>query len=349
MRVAAYTGGWRDPSARARVRQYVPHLSHAGIEVREYPLPYGAQMPRNKAKILPWIGATVAHRLAALAAGQSADATWVCRQLLPTYVNLAALAKKPIALDVDDAIWMTRGGNRVEELARASSLVVCGNAFLAEKFAGWNSNLAIVPTAVDTDFYRPGDTAAECGVVIGWIGTSGNFPYLGLLQGALRRTFQRFPSSRLLVVADKAPSLPDLPTERVEFVPWSPEAEQASMQRMSLGLMPMEDTEWAKGKCAYKMLCYMASSLPVVVSPFGMNAEVLAEGEIGFGPTNEEQWSEALASLIEDREMRGKMGDRGRRIAEERYSVAVLAKRYSGLFHALAGGGAVPAGSGSSG
>ena len=335
MDIAAYTGGWRDPSARARVRQYMPLLAGRGVHVREYPLPFGAQMPRSKAGLLPWGAATVSYRLASLLAGRGADAAWVCRQLLPAYIHIASLAAKPLVLDVDDAIWMTRGGHRVEALARSAALVVCGNAFLAEKFSEWTANIAILPTAVDTEFYRPAAAAAAHGVVIGWIGTSGNFPYLASLQGALRRTLQRFPATRLLVVAEKAPTLDQLPADRVEFVRWSPQAEQDAMRRMSIGLMPLENSEWARGKCSYKMLCYMASSMPVVVSPFGMNADVLREAEIGFGPMTEAEWVEALGSLVQSPALRAQMGREGRRIAESRYSVAVLGQRYANLFHAL--------------
>jgi glycosyltransferase involved in cell wall biosynthesis len=335
MRVAAYTGGKGNPSARARVRQYLPSLRGLGIAVREYPLPFEAQMPTSAVTRIPWMVATTGYRLCSMAAGLGADATWVCRQFLPTYLNVERMAKKPIVLDVDDAIWMTRGGKRVEALARSAAVVVCGNAYLAAKFSDWNANIAVIPTAVDTDFYEGGETIDKEGVTLGWVGTSGNFPYLATIQDALRQTLDRFPKSRLLIVADRPPPLTGLASDRVEFVRWTPAAEQQAMRRIDIGLMPMQDTEWAQGKCSYKMLCYMAAAIPVVVSPFGMNAEVLRQGDVGFGPVHEDEWCSALAELIENRELRQGMGAQGRALTVSTYSVIHLAKEYARIFQSL--------------
>jgi len=337
MKVAAYTGGRLDPSARARVRQFIGPLATRGIVVTEYPLPYGCAQPEHRVLLPAWGAMTIANRIASLVTGHAAHASWVSRQLLPSYLSIQQLLKRPAVLDVDDAIWLNRGGERVPRLASSAQTVVCGNDFLAQRFREWNDNVVVIPTAIDTDFYQPGNATGDSidGVVIGWTGTSMNFRYLYLVEPALARILDRYKDVRVLIVADKPPQFRVLSQSRFEFVRWTPSAERSAMARMSIGLMPLEDSEWARGKCSYKMLCYMAASLPVLVSPIGMNNEVLAQGQIGYGASSTDEWVKSLAILIEDSALRIEMGRIGRRVVESRYSLAKLASKYSDIFHSL--------------
>jgi glycosyltransferase involved in cell wall biosynthesis len=114
---------------------------------------------------------------------------------------------------------------------------------------------------------------------------------------------------------------------------------------MSIGLMPLADNVWCNGKCSYKMLCYMAAGLPVVVTAAGMNREVLAMGEVGLSAGCEQQWVDALTALLSDADLRQRMGAAGRVVVEERFSLQRLAKQYAVVFHSL--GGDLPQGSSS--
>jgi glycosyltransferase involved in cell wall biosynthesis len=340
MNVAAYTPGILDASSRARVRQFVEPLGKLDIVVTEYSSPCTSTMPVKTLDFPGWAAATVGSRLVSLAAGRSADVSWVLRQLLPAYLSVESLVKKPMILDVDDAIWLNRGGHRVPGLARSAQVVVCGNRFLAARFSEWNSNIVVIPTAVDTHRYEPGNVAGDGpdGVVIGWTGASGNFPYLYAVEDALAVILNRYHNCRVLVVADRAPQFSKLPKTQVEFTPWTPDTERSAVARMSIGLMPLADSEWTRGKCSYKMLCYMAASLPVVVSPVGMNNEVLAQGTIGYGASNTDEWIGALTQLIEDRPLRIAMGRAGRQIVEAEYSVDAAATKYATVFRSVAVG-----------
>jgi len=340
VRVAAYTGGVMVPSARARVRQYIGPLSRFGITVREYPLPLGNILPQRRGLRPLWIAATALSRTAALACSWKADVTWISRQLLPAFAPIQAMAKRPIILDVDDAVWLNTGGHRVGDLARASDLVVCGNAFLAHQFSLWNSNVAVIPTAVDTSWYRPHpnrDRGSNGALVLGWTGTSGNFPFLYAIEAALQRTFAHYPHATLLVIADKPPQFKFLPASRVGFEPWTPRTELAAFARMSIGLMPLAHDDWCSGKCSYKMLCYMAAGLPVVVTAAGMNREVLALGSVGLSAGSEQEWVDTLIALLGDRQLRRRMGDAGRAVVEKHYSLQRLAQQYALLFQSLGG------------
>jgi len=343
VRIAAYTGGVMVPSARARVRQYIGPLNHLGIEVREYPLPWGNILPRRLALRPLWIAATAAARAAALTCSWKADVTWISRQLLPAFTPLQAMAKRPMVLDVDDAVWLNTGGHRARNLAIASDLIVCGNTFLANHFSRWNSNVTVIPTAVNTAWYRPlPNPKPDDILVMGWTGTSGNFPFLYAIEGALLRVFEHCGQATLLVVADRPPQFKSLPASRVEFQRWTPRTEQAAFDRMSIGLMPLADTDWCNGKCSYKMLCYMAAGLPVVVTAAGMNREVLALGEVGLSAASEREWVDALTALLDHPNLRRNMGAAGRIVVEERFSLHRLAQQYAAVFHSL--GGTLPRG-----
>jgi hypothetical protein len=334
MRVAAYTGGVMVPSARARVRQYIEPLGEQGITVREYPLPMGNILPRQAALRPVWMATTAVARVAALACSWKADVTWISRQLLPAFTPLHGMAKRPMILDVDDAVWLNTGGHRAGDLARASQLVVCGNSFLANQFSQWNSNVIVIPTAVNTSWYQPQPFPTE-DLIMGWTGTSGNFPFLYAIEEALMKVFQTLGRAKLLIVADRPPQFKMLPASRIEFVRWNPQTELAAFARMSVGLMPLADNDWCNGKCSYKMLCYMAAGLPVVVTAAGMNREVLAMGEVGLSAGGEHEWVDALTTLLSDAALRRRMGAVGRNVIEQHFSLHRLSQQYAVLFQSL--------------
>ena len=337
MRVAAYTGGPNVPSARMRVRQYIAPLGELGIHVQEYPLPWGNVLPRSRALRPLWAGATATSRVLDLTRSWAADLTWVSRQLLPAFAPVQALARRPMVLDVDDAVWLNTGGRRAKELARASAAVVCGNAFLADYFRQWNPAVHVIPTAIDARKYSPRDAYADGDpVIVGWSGTSGNFGFLYEIEAALARVLEERPAVRLRVIADRPPAFTSLPDSQVDFVRWQPGIEADCMREMSIGLMPLADDAWCAGKCSFKMLCSMACALPVVVSPVGMNRDVLSCGNIGFGPKSTQDWIDALLLLIDNPELRDRMGATGRFVVEQQFSLERLVPQYAEVLHAVA-------------
>ena len=136
----------------------------------------------------------------------------------------------------------------------------------------------------------------------------------------------------MAVCCDRPPVLPGLP---VRFMPWSEDAEADFLASITIGIMPLEDGPWERGKCSFKMLQYMAAGRPCVVSPVGMNSELLREAELGRSATTIDQWTEALSSLIADRDSAARMGAAGRALAVARYSVAALAPRLAELLRQL--------------
>ena len=207
--------------------------------------------------------------------------------------------------------------------------VICGNDFIAENVSQWNNRIIVLPTAVDTDRFLPALTKSEHKgkLIIGWSGLNAGFKYLLGIEGALVEVLSQYQDAVLRVVSDVRPAFRVLDEARVEYIPWSPENEVSTIQEMSVGLMPIDNSLWSKGKCSYKMLLYMACGVPVVVSPFGMNSEILGYGKVGFGPSDDCGWIESISYLLDNLSHGHQMGLAGRKVVEERFSLRSLAPR----------------------
>lgn len=327
LNVAAYTGGKNVPSARFRLRQYVPALEDLGIEVREHWAKLGSYPPANKVLRPLWAVATLCERAVSAAGSFRSDVTLLQREMVSTFFTAEPLTRRPRILDVDDAIWLYRGGLFARRLAQLCDAVICGNQFLAEQFRRWNSNIHILPTAVDTERYRPPDRVkTPAPNRIGWSGSASTLRYLHALAPALRVILERRRDIHLRVVADKRPTFDGIPESRLEFIPWSPQVEVGAIQEMAVGLMPLEDTPWARGKCSFKLLTYMACGVPVVASPVGMNVEVLSAGG-GLAARGRDEWIDAIESLLRDKAAARQAGEKGREAVLRDYSLRAVTPR----------------------
>jgi glycosyltransferase involved in cell wall biosynthesis len=334
--VAAFTGGADVPSARFRVRQYVPALRAARIDVLELPSRVGAYPPPERSRRALWAVRNLSSRMLDLARARRVAVTLLQREFLSTTVTLEPLTARPRVLDVDDAIWVYGGEDFARRLARLCDLVLCGNGFLADHFARVHDRVELVPTAVDTERFLPGPVRpSEDSPVVGWTGTASTLPYLESLERPLGEVLRLHPRATLRVVCDRAPNVPSL-RGRVEFVPWSAETEVRAIQGMTVGVMPLDDSIASRGKCSLKMLLYMACGLPVVVSPVGSNRDVLSFGEVGFGALSDDDWVGALDTLLLQPRRARELGARGRAVVEARFSVRALAPRLAALLRDVA-------------
>jgi glycosyltransferase involved in cell wall biosynthesis len=337
--VAAFTTGREVPASRFRVRQYIADLKLHGVELSEFYPSAGGYPPEQKWKRPFWAAASLAGRVPDIARSFSYDVTLLQREILSTFLTLEPLTKRPRVLDVDDAIWLNRDSSFARKLAAISDSVICGNSFLAEYFRQWNANITILPTAVDTKRFVPlkansfGDSP-----VIGWSGNRSGFADLKMIEAPLRTVLAKYPKARLRVMADERPAL-DVPAHQLEFLQWSPEIEVQAIQGMDVGIMPLRDTLWSRGKCSYKMLLYMSCGVPVVVSPVGMNAEILEMGSIGQAAATPDDWVGALEAVIEDPKRGTAMGEQGRKVAVNSFSIEVLAGKLAVELLRVAGRG----------
>jgi hypothetical protein len=203
--------------------------------------------------------------------------------------------------------------------------VVAGNDFLA-CFAEASGRRAIVlPTSIDLRRYRLKQSFDTSGLTIGWVGLSDGLPYLRHIQPALQRLSEMFPGLKLKVVSDKPLQLDRV---HVENEPWRLETEQATLAGFDIGIMPLWDSVWTRGKCGYKILQYMGVGTAVVASDVGVNNAIISHAENGFLARTEEDWVDALTRLIRDAELRKTFGLRGRELIESRYSLENFAQGY---------------------
>jgi glycosyltransferase involved in cell wall biosynthesis len=328
--ITALTQGSRVPSSRFRVMQHVGYLRLRGLTVNHLPARFSAYPPTSLAGRAAWFPAAVVDAVQRALATRSSGLCLLQRELVSTLRTAEPLIRCPLVFDVDDAIYLHRRGAQSDAIARQARLVICGNRVLAEHYVDV-APVAVLPTAVDTERFVPAATDMRSPPVIGWSGSSSGFAYLEWLQPALKRLLERDAELRLVIMADRAPSLPLLPQERVQFVPWSEDLEVSVLQTFNVGIMPLADDPWSRGKCSYKMLTYMACGIPVVVSPVGMNADVLAMGELGYGPRNQEEWVDAIEALLADAALGRRMGQVGRSVVEAHFSCDVIAPRLAEL------------------
>jgi glycosyltransferase involved in cell wall biosynthesis len=328
MRVAAFTGGPAVPSGRFRVRQFIAPLATLDIAVTEMGHGGGGSYPPARRWQRPiWAATRLAALAPQVAASRRYDAVLLQREMLSSLTTLEGFTGRPRLFDVDDSIHLLRGGGFARKIASQCDRIIAGNEYLSEWYGRWNRNVSVLPTCVDTDRYAPPATRAGTGTTIGWIGTSANFPYLDSIEPALKRALDSDPALSLKVMADRAPVLPSIDPARWQFEQWSEAAEVAMIQSLDIGLMPLPDTDWTRGKCSFKMLQYMACGIPVIVSPVGMNVQVLAHGESGLAARDIEDWADAILALANAPDLRHRMGMMGRSVVESHYSVRSAAPK----------------------
>lgn len=328
IKVAAFTGGKNASPARFRVRQYIDFLKSYDVALTEFAAPLSSWPPGKRWLRPAWGVATLASRLPGIAASHFYDVTLLQQSMVSTYVTLEGVTARPRILDVDDAIWAyTERSAFVKRLAGLCDSIICGNSFLADQFSKWNRNIVVIPTGVDTNYFCPSAKSLSDNCIIGWSGGSGGFKYLYEIESALKIVLDNNPQAILSIIADRKPDFKILSPGQVNFTPWSPESEVRTVQAMDIGIMPIDNSISSRGKCSFKMLLYMACGKPVVVSPFGMNRDVMALGDVGCSPRTESEWVESLSSLIRTPNVCSEMGRRGRKIVVNHYSLGVTGKK----------------------
>jgi glycosyltransferase involved in cell wall biosynthesis len=338
IKVTALTSGRNVPSSRFRVRQFIEPLSQFGIQVSEYPLRLRKYTPGVSPPIRFLADAAKsAARVPGLLATRTSDLTWLERELVPRRFTHEHRAGGKRLFDVDDAIWLTSDSGFSEEIAVKSYGVIAGNEFLAEHYRSAGARAWVVPTSIDTDRWRPPSKRADGSWVVGWTGTSSNLPSLESLDEPLADFLTQHADARLLVVCDRKPSFKRISPDRWSYERWSSAREVQLVQSMDVGLMPLPNTEWSRGKCAFKMIAYMAAGIPVIVSPIGANQDVLEQADVGLAATAANDWYESLRMLFVDRERAARLGRAGRELVEDNYSVKKNAVALARIFEEAAG------------
>jgi glycosyltransferase involved in cell wall biosynthesis len=329
IKVTALTAFNNDPCSRFRFRQFIEPLAAYDIEVSEHYLP----LQRYRRQPLAALG--ILLRLPGVIASRGADITWFRRELIPERVTLERFTGGKRLFDVDDAVWLGSPTNFSERIVEMCDGVIAGNSFLAEHYKPLGKTVWIVPTVVNTDIWRPTKKTDDGIFRLGWLGTKYNLRLLNLIEEPLADFLSEHADARLTVISDAAPQLTKIPTSSLEFVSWSAETEIAATQRMNVGLMPLEDNDWSRGKCAAKMICYLACGVPAIVSPFGVNRDILDAVEVGIGARSPDEWFSAFERIYNDHKLAARMGEQGRKIVEDKYSVAANVAKLVEIFRSV--------------
>ncbi|WP_204318722.1 glycosyltransferase family 4 protein [Pseudooceanicola aestuarii] len=338
-------------SSRLRMLQYAEALSAEGVTATVCPFFDASYLERlySGQSVLTPTARAYLRRLRQLRAASQADAAWLEKEALPWLpwpLERTFLSRNiPMIVDFDDAVFhrydMHRSalvrhilGRKLDRLMASAALVTAGNRYLADRARKAGARrVEIVPTVVDASVYRPSpEPRAWSPAVMGWIGTPGTWsdymvPMLPLFTETAAATGARISA----VGAGR-----DAPHPLVDILPWAEDTEVEMIQQMDIGVMPLTDTPWARGKCGYKLIQYMACGLPVIASPVGVNAEIVEHGVNGFLASNETEWRAALATLIQDPELRRRMGEAGRRKVEEHYSLQVWGPKVARMIRSIA-------------
>lgn len=348
MKVLALTRyGRTGASSRMRFHQYLPALEATGIQVDMAPLfsdgyVRGLQQGRRS----PWeVLRAYAGRVSSLRRAVGFDLLWIEKEALPWLpagLELALMSGRvPFVLDYDDAVFHSYDQHRSAwvrqwlagkhpALMRRAALVVAGNGYLADfARAAGAVRVEVVPTVIDLARYpAPGWGGARSGALltIGWIGQRATASFLTPLAPVFERLSAEGRARFAAIGIDTAAlGLP------MQAVPWTEATEVASISQFDVGVMPLVDESFERGKCGYKLIQYMACGLPVVASPVGVNCHIVEHGVNGFLAETPRQWQEALQSLTADPGLRLRMGQAGRRKVEQYFCLQVTGPRMAAL------------------
>ncbi|UYZ65176.1 glycosyltransferase [Hymenobacter weizhouensis] len=340
------------PSQRFRFEQYLDFLTQEGHSWRMAPFISNQTWailykPGHTLAKAAGILAGFARRVVLLFSVPQYDYVFVHREASPIGPPvfewvISRLLSKRVIYDFDDAIWIpntseanklvagVKWHHKVQSICRWAYKVSCGNAYLRDYARQFNPNAIINPTTIDTvHLHNQVKDQSEPGrLVIGWTGTHSTLKYLHQVVPVLARLEQEF-DFEFRVISNQPP---ELPLRSLVYVPWRKETEIADLLAFHVGLMPLEDDPWAKGKCAFKALQYMALGIPALVSPVGMNTEVVQEGVNGNVCATAAEWENSLRRLLQNPGLRQEMGRHARQTIEQRYSVTANRRNFLELF-----------------
>ena len=337
-------------SSRMRFLQYLPWLDSASWSYEVEPF-FTNEMLQGRYNMGSYkfseLQEAYVNRLTRMARCRHYDLVWLEKEALPWFpasLERWLLGEVPYVLDFDDAVFHNYDrhplgivrilfGRRLDRLMEGAHLVIAGNKYLAQRAisagAGWVEQL---PTVIELARYPSFGKGARSRLRIVWIGSPSTVRYLAGLHESLVELAKRAPFT--LRVIGGMPL--DMSGIDLEVLPWAADTEVASIAECDVGIMPLLDSPWERGKCAYKLIQYMACALPTVSSPVGANLDVVIEGETGFFARSQEDWADRLECLLRDEGLRKRLGEKGRERIEAEYCVEQTAPKLMKLLAAAA-------------
>jgi glycosyltransferase involved in cell wall biosynthesis len=323
---------YSDQGHRFRVEQYFPFLIAHQVEPKWQPLSGS------------WKERLLIYRQLPLF-----DVVCIQRRLLSPF-EFYWIRKKSskILFDLDDAIMYRSSRSphphslsrwlKFRWMVKGSDVVTVGNQFLKGEVlkVDREKKVCVIPTCIDTKLYpQKKKISNRAEIILGWIGTKGNLRYLKKLEPVFEALHQRFPQVKLKIVSNDFYDSPSLPVVKK---PWKLEDENEDLISFDIGLMPLNDDLWSRGKCGLKIIQYLSVGVPVVCTPIGINSDIVQDRETGFWATNHQEWVDHLSTLIQNPDLRYQMGLKGIETVEREYSLTVTSEKFFNVLQSLIGG-----------
>jgi glycosyltransferase involved in cell wall biosynthesis len=340
------------PGQRYRIEQWAPLLRAEAVQVTFSPFLSSRAMdllyrPGHLGAKLRESARGYLTRLVEVIRSSRADLVFVYREaslLGPAWIERLHARRLPLVFDFDDAIYLRDSSpanawsrllklpGKPRAICRLARHVIVGNDVLATFATAHARDVTVVPSTIDTDVYQVRERPPNPRPVVGWTGSVTTVRYLAALGPALRRLRERV-DFELLVIGGQV----EIQGVEVRCVPWRPTTEADDLRSADVGLMPLSEDEWSRGKCGMKALQYMALGIPPVVAPVGVNARIVRDGVDGFHARRDGEWVERIAELLGDAALRHRMGAAARRSVEDAYSARVHAPRVARILREAAG------------
>ena len=343
----------KTPGQRFRFEQYLDFLSKNGFDItfscalseKEYQFYHKKGNYFNKMVLF---FRSLIRRFKDLKLASNYDIIFIFREgffLGTSYFERKFAKKAKVIFDFDDAIWISKtsknnkwfqvlkNSNKTRDIIKVSRLIFAGNDFLANYAKRFNDNVVIIPTTIDTDLYVELPKLNKEKVCIGWSGSFSTIDHFTTCLDALKAIKKKYGDKVYFkVIGDNQYRNVEL---KIQGIGWKKETEIAELQEIDIGIMPLPNDEWANGKCGLKGLQYMALCIPTIMSPVGVNSEIITHGENGFLASNTSEWVNSLSKLIESQELRKDFGKRGRETVVRSYSVNSVKHLYLKYFNDL--------------
>lgn len=346
---------YRSPSQRYRYEQYISYLETKGFEFTFSPVinENDDETFYGKGKIVPKAFITLKSffiRFKDWMRYNQFDIIFIQREALfvgSTFFERKAFrSKAKVIFDFDDSIWLMdtspenkkfeflKNPDKTKTNIKNAHLVIAGNSYLANYSLQFNSNTIIIPTTVDCNLHKPmPELRGEETIVIGWSGSISTVKHFEAFVPTLKKLKAKYGNKirfKLLGEPNYINGELDIKGDQ-----WTADSEVIELNKMDIGIMPLPNDKWANGKCGLKGLTYMACGIATVMSPVGVNKEIIEHGKNGFLADSEEEWLNCLSLLIEDKVLRNKLGEEGRKTVLEKYSVEANKEKYLNAFQSV--------------
>ena len=334
-------------SSRVRFYQYYPYLESKGFKIISAPFfenEYVHNLYAGRKTPFSTILKAYLTRIETLTSTKKTDLIWVEKEVLPWLpfgIEAIFLSRKiPCVVDYDDAVFHRYDlhsnplvqrmlGHKIDKIMHSASSVIAGNTYIANRAKEAGAiHVDILPSVVDVNQYKIKRPDADKVFKIGWIGAPVTVKYLNLIHDALFELSQESPVRLVLVGVGTLSPFPDIPTE---LIPWSEEFERTVNQKFDVGIMPLVDNPFERGKCGYKLVQYMAGGLPVIASPVGVNRKIVEPDVNGYLADSPPEWLASFRELRDNPQKRLKMGNAGRQKAETQYNLQITAPKLLNL------------------